>query len=259
MKALQTLILSVALSCSMLMPNFYTVAETLTDNNRQAKTITCQNYDITQVTVTIKGSSHKRIEAGEQIDLSIDINPGHMSYIYQSLYWTSSDKEIAEVDSRGQVTAKQPGIVYIYVKSKLSETVQDKIKIVITQPYTQEELRLMSSLIFCEAGNQCYAGQKAVGIVVMNRVESDDFPNTIEEVIYQSGQFTPAETGFLKSSLQKYDKDDIPEDCIKAAKDVLQGSRSVYYNEETIDMSSYVFFSRYIPDKRLVIEDHQFK
>ena len=42
---------------------------------------------------------------------------------------------------------------------------------------------LLASIIFCEAGNQPYEGQVAVGAVVMNRVNSDIYPNSIEEVI----------------------------------------------------------------------------
>ncbi len=56
---------------------------------------------------------------------------------------------------------------------------------------------LMASIIFCEAGNQPYEGQVAVGAVIMNRVRSGSYPNSIEAVIYQSGQFTPASTGWL--------------------------------------------------------------
>ena len=58
----------------------------------------------------------------------------------------------------------------------------------------QADKELLAALIFCEAGNQPYEGQVAVGAVVMNRVESASYPNTISEVIYQSGQFTPAMT-----------------------------------------------------------------
>ena len=47
----------------------------------------------------------------------------------------------------------------------------------------------MASIIYCEAGNQPYEGQVAVGAVIMNRVKSGCYPNSIEEVIYQSGQF----------------------------------------------------------------------
>ena len=57
------------------------------------------------------------------------------------------------------------------------------------------EQELLAALIFCEAGNQPYDGQVAVGAVVMNRVRSGSFPDTITDVIYQSGQFTPAMTG----------------------------------------------------------------
>ena len=63
----------------------------------------------------------------------------------------------------------------------------------------QADRELLASLIFCEAGNQPYEGQIAVGAVVMNRVKSGAYPNTISEVIYQSGQFTPAMTGWLDS------------------------------------------------------------
>ena len=63
----------------------------------------------------------------------------------------------------------------------------------------QADRELLASLIFCEAGNQPYEGQVAVGAVVMNRVKSGAYLNTISDVIYQSGQFTPAMTGWLDS------------------------------------------------------------
>ena len=61
----------------------------------------------------------------------------------------------------------------------------------------QAEKELLASLIFCEAGNQPYEGQVAVGAVVMNRINSSSYPDTMEEVIYQSGQFSPAMSGWL--------------------------------------------------------------
>ena len=62
---------------------------------------------------------------------------------------------------------------------------------------SQEEENLLAALIYCEAGGEPYEGQVAVGAVVLNRVRSSSFPNSIEEVIYQSGQFGPAVTGKL--------------------------------------------------------------
>ena len=60
---------------------------------------------------------------------------------------------------------------------------------------------LLAALIYCEAGNQPYEGQVAVGAVVMNRVASSSFPNSVYEVINQSGQFTPSYSGVLAAAL----------------------------------------------------------
>lgn len=62
---------------------------------------------------------------------------------------------------------------------------------------TPEEQALLASIIFCEAGNQPYEGQVAVGAVILNRVKSGSYPNSVAEVIYQPGQFGPAMTGWL--------------------------------------------------------------
>ncbi len=66
---------------------------------------------------------------------------------------------------------------------------------------SSSDLELLAALIYCEAGNQPYEGQVAVGAVVMNRVASGSFPNTISDVIYAGGQFTPAYSGALASAL----------------------------------------------------------
>ena len=48
---------------------------------------------------------------------------------------------------------------------------------------------LLANLIYCEAGGESYSGQVAVGSVVINRVLSSVYPDTVTGVIYQSGQF----------------------------------------------------------------------
>ena len=82
------------------------------------------------------------------------------------------------------------------------------------------EVELLAALIFCEAGNQCYEGKVAVGAVVMNRIESGRFPNTLEKVIYQRGQFTPAMTGKLGRMLSS---GRVPASCYDAAQDAMNG------------------------------------
>ena len=82
------------------------------------------------------------------------------------------------------------------------------------------EIKLLAAIIFCEAGNQCYDGKVAVGAVILNRMESGRFPNTLEGVIYQRGQFTPAMTGKLARVLRS---GNIPSSCYDAARDALNG------------------------------------
>lgn len=86
-----------------------------------------------------------------------------------------------------------------------------------------DELRLLGALIYCEAGNQSYEGMLAVGAVVMNRVKSGAYPNTIHSVIYASGQFTPAMTG----KVARVYEGNVPEQCMQAAQAALNGETTV--------------------------------
>ena len=61
--------------------------------------------------------------------------------------------------------------------------------------YTQQEFDILSALIYCEAGGEPYEVQLAVASVVMNRLRSPLFPDTLLGVIYQHKQFTPVLTG----------------------------------------------------------------
>lgn len=83
---------------------------------------------------------------------------------------------------------------------------------------------LMASIIFCEAGNQPYEGQVAVGAVIMNRVRSSAYPNSIEAVIYQSGQFGPASTGWLDRVRSSRGYTDT---ALQAANDALAGANPI--------------------------------
>ncbi len=93
-----------------------------------------------------------------------------------------------------------------------------------------DDTSLLAALIYCEAGNQSYDGMVAVGAVVMNRVNSPSFPNSISEVIYQGGQFTPASSGALASALAN----GVPSACQDAAVAALNGENPVgdalYFN-----------------------------
>lgn len=79
---------------------------------------------------------------------------------------------------------------------------------------------LLGAIIQCEAGGESYEGKLAVGSVVLNRVKSSYFPNTISGVIYQGGQFSPVASGRLAMRLQS----GVDSSCLKAAQDVLNGT-----------------------------------
>ena len=94
---------------------------------------------------------------------------------------------------------------------------------------SSSDLDLLAAIIYCEAGNQSMEGKIAVGQVVMNRVASPSFANTIHDVIYEAGQFTPAMTGWLDQVIGS-----APQDCYDAATAALNGEGSVggalYFN-----------------------------
>lgn len=82
------------------------------------------------------------------------------------------------------------------------------------------DLDMLAAIIECEAGDQDYYGMLCVGAVVMNRVNSSIFPNTIMEVLYQPYQFSPvtaSSTGFFAKVLAR----GANETCYKAAREVL--------------------------------------
>ena len=82
------------------------------------------------------------------------------------------------------------------------------------------DLNLLSRIIYGEARGEPYAGQVAVGAVVLNRVKSSSFPNTISGVIYQSGAFDAVRDGQINLSPNSTAK--------KAAQDALNGWDPTY-------------------------------
>lgn len=83
-----------------------------------------------------------------------------------------------------------------------------------------DDVTLLAALIQCEAGNELYEGQLAVGAVVMNRLRSGAYPSSISGVIYQSGQFPPAGQGMVASIAANGPKSS----CVQAAQQALGGS-----------------------------------
>ncbi len=132
-----------------------------------------------------------------------------------------------------------------------------------TVKYTEADLRLMSAIIYCEASSESYNGKLAVGIVIMNRVRSNRYPNSVKSVIYQKSQFSPVKSGSLNKALAVYDKGGFTsakeKDSINAAKAALDGQKYITVNGKKKDFSKYHSFSNKIKGYTFKLGHHQFK
>ena len=116
--------------------------------------------------------------------------------------------------------------------------------------YVSSDHRLLAKLVYAEARGESYKGQVAVAAVVLNRVSSASFPNTVSGVIYQSGAFSCVDNGSINNTPDS--------SCIRAALDALNGWDPTggclyYYNAKTAQ--DKWIFSRTV---QTVIGNHSF-
>lgn len=96
---------------------------------------------------------------------------------------------------------------------------------------------LLAQLIYAEARGESYKGKVAVGAVVLNRVRSSQFPNTLSGVIYQNNAFESVSNGSI------YNTPDA--DCLRAAREAMNGWDPTggclyFYNAATVSSSSWI-------------------
>ena len=117
--------------------------------------------------------------------------------------------------------------------------------------YAQYDLYWLSHIVYAESNGQPLEGMIGVGNVVLNRVESKTFPNTVQEVVFQPGQFNPVDMGtiYLEPSQQ----------AILAAKLAIEGvntvGESLYFVNPTIGITGW--FNQNLT-LTIVIADHAF-
>lgn len=95
-----------------------------------------------------------------------------------------------------------------------------------------KDIDLLARVINAEARGEPYLGQVAVGAVIMNRVKSAEFPNTISGVVYQKGQFSSVKDGQINKAYEN------EEQVRKAAQEAYNGSDPTngalyFYNPKT--------------------------
>ena len=101
-----------------------------------------------------------------------------------------------------------------------------------------DEIILLEKLVTAEARGEGYEGMLAVANVVINRVESDSFPSSIEGVITQQNQFCPVRTGSIHSTTPT-------DEARQAVKDALKGHRVVedalyFYNPSVVSRGHWI-------------------
>ena len=126
-------------------------------------------------------------------------------------------EEAAQLEAEAQAKAAAEEAAQLEAEAQAALAAQ-------TAAISAEELKLLANIIYCEAGSESYVGKVAVGNVIMNRVKSASQPNTITEVVYAKGQFSPVRNGSLQRALSS-DKADAA--CYQAAIEALAGAQPV--------------------------------
>ena len=104
------------------------------------------------------------------------------------------------------------------------EAAQGKWRTIDQVTFADGDRKLLANLIYCEAGGEPYEGKLAVGAVVINRVLSGQFPDTVLGVIYQKGQFSPVASGRFELALAQ---DKATAACYQAADEAMRGVTNV--------------------------------
>ena len=130
-------------------------------------------------------------------------------------------EEAARIEAEAQAKAAAEEAARIAAEAQQASLAAQAAQ---TAAISAEELKLLANIIYCEAGSESYVGKVAVGNVIMNRVKSASQPNTITEVVYAKGQFSPVRNGSLQRALSS-DKADAA--CYQAAIEALAGAQPV--------------------------------
>lgn len=161
------------------------------------------------------------IDAKENMQLDNDLESNKVSEALTPIQFTYTVYQVRQESQRQQV-----------------EEVAEKTQEDLLQDYIEEDLYWLSRIVSAEAKGESEEGQIAVANVVLNRVNHDDFPDTIKDVIFQKNQFSPVKAKTI------YDEP-TPE-AVEAAKKALSGEKVVdegvlfFYNPKIAPKNSWL-------------------
>ncbi len=139
-----------------------------------------------------------------------------------------SDKEQEMLEYEKQLDASENDITSLQAKLEEENRLTQQAALagfadLSSITFAAGDIDLLAAIIECEAGGESYTGKVAVGNVVMNRVKSAVFPNTVLEVIYQNRQFSPVGSGRFAVVLAR----GANANCYQAAQEAMAGSAPV--------------------------------
>ncbi len=159
---------------------------------------------------------------------------GYYSYTVDGIYGTRTAEAVKSFQRKHGLTAD--GICGPATLAKIGLPTGSTTSSSSSSTY-QSNVDLLARIINGEARGEPYTGQVAVGAVVLNRVRSPAFPNTIAGVIYQDGAFTAVTDGQINANMES--------SCYSAARDALNGwdptGGAVYYYNPATATSSWIW------------------
>lgn len=212
---------------------------------------------ITSITGVSADSLLKIGSRGHEVSL-LQSTLKHSSYFtanVTSYFGEHTEAAVRQFQSQHGLMAD--GIVGKQTKAKLydGEVIQPEDQPATDGVVNEQDLYWLSRIIQAEAQGQCYEGKIGVGSVILNRVESTQFPNDVKSVIFEKykniAQFTPTVNGAIYNTPNP--------DSIRAAKAVLQGNKNVgkatYFFNPAVSKNSWI-----AKNKKYItrIEDHVF-
>lgn len=196
--------------------NFDTEAEVLT-NGLRIRSEADENASV--ITAVSEGTTLKVDSSVETDDEWVAVVYGGTTRYVSADYVTTSlalgegvtiEEEQAELARIAEEEAAKKAAQVTEVTTVQNEAVEASV----------DDVTLLAAIIQCEAGNEVYEGQLAVGAVIMNRVRAGGYPSTVHDVIYQKSQFPPAGAGTVASVAARGPK----QSCLQAAQEALNGT-----------------------------------
>lgn len=225
-----------------------TTSETSTESSIETEVTVSENNDTT--TEETNADTEENSEATESEDAKAN-ETATTETAKSSITTTATSTSTAKASTTTKATTtkkkttKKPTTKKTTTKKTTKKVKTQSVK---KKTYTSAQLKFLTCLIQAEAGNQPYEGKLAVANVVLNRVKSNLYPDSVKSVIYDrkwAVQFTVAYNGMLSKELNKYSRynSSAQKLSVKAAKAALEGRNNIG------KYKSFTVYSKYLAKK----------